>query len=326
MDPFEQRRLNDVEGLHWLSRWGWLRTTELGPLLWPGNPTARHQADRLVRSWLARRLVIARELPDGAGRALVLATGGVRLLGEAGIAAASGKDVGQLVAGEWRPPLTWRHDLLAAGVLVDLRRRGYQVLPEAHIRRHAGQLVKVPDGIAYRDGAVIWLEVEAARKSGKNMRELADALCAVADGQAATVLGHRPTHVMVAYQEGAQDDRGHSLGHRARVRAAVAAAARRSVPLVWARCTLRGAAGVGAVVYEQEVVQADRAVAVRRVLDAGGWRPAADGCLVATYGKHEAAVWESEHGWSYQAAGRPAEHAATKEEAILACAGVIAGL
>lgn len=325
MDPFEQRRLNDTDGLHWLSRWGWLRTTELGQLLWPGNATARHQADRLARSWLTRRLVIARDLPEGAGRALVLATGGVRLLSEAGIAAASGKDVGQLVAGEWRPPLTWRHDLLAAGVLVDLHRRGYEVLPEAHIRRHAGQLAKVPDGIAYRDGAVIWLEVEAARKSGKAMRELADALCAVADGQAAPVLALRPTHAMVVYREGAQSERGHALNHRTRVRAAVAAAARRDVRLTWARCTLRGVAGVGSVVYDQEVIQSDRATAVLARME---WRkdPSEEGVLLASYGPHLARVWEDGDAWGYQIEGRIGNVAPTREAAKRACAGVLVGL
>lgn len=339
MDAYAQRRINDRDGLDWVQRFGWLRTHELGPLLWPNNSTARQQADRLARSWLKRKLVLARELPERAGRALVLASAGIRLLAEEGIEAVSGKDIGEMIPGSWHPPLkynrkllakwlpplTWRHDLLAAGVLVELSRKGYEIFPEAHIRRHAGALAKVPDGLARKDGIVMWLEVEAARKTGKPMRELADALCAVATREAAPVLGLRPTHALVAYRADAEDERGHTLSHRARVRAAVATAAKRDISIMWASCTIRGAAGVGSVTLETETIQADRASAILKRME---WHPdtTEEGVLVASYSPYLARVWEDEYGWSYQIDERPAGYADDMKAAKRACAETIAGL
>jgi hypothetical protein len=333
MDAYAQQRRNDRDGLAWLAKFGWLRTTELGPLLWPNNSTCRQQADRLARSWLKRRLVLARELPERAGRALVLATAGVRLLAEFGIAATSGKDIGEMTAWRiplkwqppWLPPATWRHDLLVAGVLVELHKRGFEVLPEAHIRQNAGWLIKVPDGLAVRGTQVIWLEVEAARKSGKAMRELAVALCAVADQSAASVLGHRPTLALVAYEDGAQDERGHTLNHRARVRSAVAAAAKTDVRLMWARCSLRGPAGVGEVKYEEELVPAD---CVTDVLTRMDWQPDPDedGVLVGGYGGHRARVWEYDGDWCWQIDDELSPVADTQAAAQRECAAQIVAL
>jgi hypothetical protein len=280
-----------------------------------------------------RGLVLERELPEGAGRALVLATAGVRLLAEEGVEAQSGKDVGKLVPGkgwhpplkwnpDWLPPLTWRHDLLAAGVLVEFHRLGYKVLPEAHIRRHAGAMAKVPDGLAVRDENVFWLEVESARKSGPSMRELADALCAAAEGEATPVLGHKPTHAIVAYRNSDKDERGHALNHRARVRAAVAAAASQEVTLVWARCTLRGA-GVGSITFESEAIASDRAAHIFKTMD---WHPDPHeaGVLVARYGNHIARLREDDYGWSYELDDWPANYQPSEAEAKRACAAAIA--
>ncbi len=325
MNAFEKRKQNDIDGLSWVHRFGWIRTTELGPLLWPGS-AARHQADRLARDWIARDLVLARPLPEGAGRALVLATAGVRLLADAGIPASTGKDVGQMVGGQWRPPLSWRHDLLAAGVLVDLHSRGWKVFPEREIRQRQSDLAKFPDGLAVRGADVAWLEVERAHKTGPNGRQLTDALCAVGTGEAGTVLEHRPTVGLVAYCADARDSRGYAIDHRARITAAVAATTRKPVELMWARCTLRGPAGLGAVEFARETIQADRGAAILKRMS---WRPAEDeaGVLVAGYGPHLARVWEDddEH-WCYQVDELPAGYADTEAAAKLACAAAIAAL
>jgi len=325
MDVHAQHRLNDLDGLSWLGRFGWLRTQELGALMWPGARFARQQADRLVRSWRVRGLVLERTLPAHAGRAVVLASGGVRLLAEAGVEAVSGKDIGETCGGQWQPPHTWRHDLIAAGVLADLHARGFDVLPEYFIRRHAGLMAKLPDGLAVRGDHVIWLEAESTRKTGPAMRLLAQALSAVAVGEAAPVCGHRPTNAMVAFLADARDERGHALGHQTRVRRAVAEAACQDVQIAWARCTLKGSAGVGSVVYEAEAVMADRAAKVRRVLDAGGWREQ-DGCWVANYGQQQARVWEDDDApglWGWEATGQ-ADRAFSKEAAKQACASALA--
>lgn len=323
MNPHSQSIQNDLDGLSWLHRFGWLRSHELGPLLWPSSRYARHQAHRLARSWRARGLVLERELPARAGRALVLAAAGVRLLAGAGIAAATGKDFGETHSGRWVPPATWRHDLLATRVLVDLYLKGFEVLPEAYIRRHAGHLAKLPDGLAVQDGRVIWLEVEMARKTGPAMRMLADALCAIGEGSAAAVLGHKPTDALVAYQAGVQDERGHALSHRQRVSRAVSAQARRTVPITWASCT-DGEVGAGAISYEAAVVEADRASAILARLDAAGWRN--EGCIVSNYGPRIARVWEDDEAacWAWQVDELPGGRATNISAAKRRCAEVLA--
>lgn len=336
MNAYEQRRQNDVTGLAWVNRFGWIRTTELGPLLWPGNPSSRHQADRLVRRWLERGLVLARALPEGAGRALVLAQGGVDLLSSEGVNATLGKDIGKLIKDPkwhppikyeplWLPPKTWRHDLLAAGLLVELHKQGWKVYPEREIRQRSGWLAKLPDGLAVRGSEVAWLEVERASKTGADGRQLADALCAVGAGEAAAVLGHRPTVALVAYEPSARDSRGYALDHRARIKAAVAATSKKPVAVMWAACELRGPAGLGAVTFERETIGADHAA---RILQRLAWHPdpTEDGVLVAGYSQYLARVWEDEYGWSYQIDERPAGYADSMTAAKRACADEIAGL
>jgi hypothetical protein len=331
MNAFEKHKLNDRNGLDWVHRFGWLRTFELGSLLWRDTHTQEQsrtrQANRLARSWVERGLVLERVLPEGAGRALVLANGGVRLLSDYGVEANTGKDIGKLIEGKWLPPLTWRHDLLAAGVLIDLYSKGFEVLPEAHIRRRAGKLVKIPDGLAIKDKTVYWLEVESARKTGKAMRELADALCVVAKGNAAPICGHKPTNALVAYPADLKDERGHALSHRTRVRAAVAEAARSDVLIEWAACTSRGAAGVGAIKYERETVQANRAAAILKRME---WNPSTEeeGVLVASYGKNTAYVWEDADGlgWGYCINNNPGDREETQAAAKRKCAAALASL
>lgn len=299
MTPHEQRRLKDALGLHFVHQFGWLRTAEIGKLLWPQSPAGRQAADTLARSWIERQLVIVRELPDGAGRALVLAAAGVRLLAENGIAAGSGKDIGRFMDDGWLPPATWRHDLIGHGVLCELHRRGYQIYPELELRRQAGNHMKIPDGIAVRDGETIWLEVEHARKSGKEMSNLANALCIAASGQAAPIVGLKPNASMVAFLPSAMDERGNILSHQTRVRNAIQAVAKSDMSIYWSKCTLLGAAGVGQVDIQKESIGADRASAILKILNASGWRNHEHGGQEAIYGRRIVHVWNDEHGWSY---------------------------
>ena len=299
--PFEQRRLKDAKGLLFVYQFGWLRTAELGKLMWPNNPDNRHAADRLARSWIERQVVIVRDLPDGAGRALVLAAAGVRLLAESNIKAESGKSIGRTDDDGWLPPASWRHDLIAHGVLCELHRRGYQIYPEMELRRRAGGHPKIPDGFAAKGNEGIWLEVENARKSGYEMRKLADALDIVASGQAASIAGFKPTNAMVAFLPSAIDERGYNVSHQTLILHAIQAIAKNDVSIYWTKCTLRGKAGVGQVDIHAELISTDRAIRVLQVLDAWGWHRHQDGGLYSTYGKHIAHVWDDEHGWGYSA-------------------------
>lgn len=326
MTPFQQREQNDIDGLQLVHRFGWLRSLELGKLMWPHNSSSRHQADRLIRSWLERGLVISRELPLGSGRAVVLAAGGVRLLADFGIQSSSGKDIGQIVDKKWQPPASWKHDLIATGVQAELTKAGYYTIPEYDIRRRAGNsLIKIPDGILINEEKeqVVWLEVEYARKTGKAMKELAEALVAVAHQESKTILGYKPTHALVAFAQESQDERGYKLNHQDRVRTAVAEAAKEDVQINWAICDISGAAGVKTVVLTHEKITANRAAKVRKVLDSVGWREE-DGCLVSNHGNHRAVIWESENGtWSWMIDDEDANYVGSEREAKEACASEI---
>lgn len=329
----EQRRRNDVTGLHFIHLFGWLRTAELGALLWPHSTASRQAADRLARGWIGRRLVLVRDLPDGAGRALVLAAAGVRLLAGEGLFAKPGKHIGQSTDQGWLPPASWKHDLLAAGVLCELHRRGFDIYPETELRRRTDAQAKIPDGLAVGpEGQVLCLEVERARKSGPQMRKLAEAMSIVATGQAGEVAGFKPTQALVAFVPSAMDERGYALSHQARVRAAVQAVARQDLVMNWAACELRGAAGVGRVQFSHEHIRCDRAGAILKRLDAGGWRRQDDGSTAASYSGHMAFVWESDQdSWSYSVEthdGKVIEagHVATISAAKRAAASALAKL
>lgn len=301
------RLQNTVTALHFVHQFGWLRVVELGTLMKPHTATALEAGSRLARSLISRRLVLVRRLPEGAGQVLVLATAGVRLLAEHGICAVSGKSIGRASGKYWIPSMTWKHDVLAHGVLCELFKRGYEVLPEAEIRRRAGNIAKLPDGLARApDGSWLWLEVESARKSGLHMRRLADAMTAVSAGQV-EVCGVRPTRSLVAYVGSAFDERGHRLNHRERVASAIAATARSDVQLSFAECSRKGAAGISSIQLTEATVAADRASAILKRLDASGWRcDEAAGVTKAHYGSCTAYVWQDPDAprtWSYDADG-----------------------
>lgn len=272
----------------------------------PHTATAPEAGARLARGLVQRKLVLARKLPEGAGHALMLATAGVRLLSEYGIPATSGKSIGYTSGECWTPPSTWKHDLLAHGVLCELFKRGYEVLPEAEIRRRSSNMVKLPDGLVRapgNQGQWYWLEVEHARKSGQHMHHLADAIAAVSQGHV-ELCGVRPTRCMVAYFATAIDERGYQLDHRARISKAVATTAPHDIALTFAECTHKGAAGVGEVQLFAATVAADRTSAILQRLNASGWhRDANNGVLQAHYGRYTAFVWQddaAEGRWSYQ--------------------------
>ena len=323
--------MNDANGLLFVYKFGWLRTCELGKLLWPESPASRQAADRVARSWIQRQLVIARSLPDGAGRALVLAAAGVRLLAENGIEAGSGKDIGRFNDHCWLPPATWRHDLIAHGVLCKLHHLGYRVYPEAELRRQAVTHSKIPDGFAVKGNEGIHLEVEYSRKSGNEMRKLANSLSIAASGQSQAIVGVKPTAAMVAYLPSAMDERRYVLNHRMRVRNAIQVATANDLTIYWAKCTLLGNAGVGQVEFQKEVIGTDRVSRIKRIMEATGWHHHSNGALAATYGQHIGYVWHDEHGWSYAVEtidGQPIEanYASNLSEAKRSAASVLARL
>lgn len=301
------RLQNDLAALRFVHLFGWLRIVELSTLMKPHTATALEAGSRLARSLVSRHLVLVRRLPEGAGQVLVLATAGVRLLAEHGIYATSGKSIGRVLGQHWIPSMTWKHDVLAHGVLCELFRRGYEVLPEAEIRRRAGNIAKLPDGLARApDETWLWLEVESARKSGPHMHRLADAIAAVSAGQV-EICGVSPSRSLVAYVGRSFDERGHRLNHRERVSRAIAATARSDLQLTFAECIRKGAAGIGSIQLIEATVAANRASAILKRLDASGWYlDAVSGVTKAHYGSSIAYVWQDPAApgtWSYDADG-----------------------
>lgn len=322
----KKRLSNDIAGLKFVHAFGWLRAAELGALLFPTTATATVAASRVIRSWEQRRFVIVRELPERSGKAVVLAAAGVRFLSENGYKARSGKDLGSTACGEWKPPASWRHDLIAAGVLVELRRRGYSVIPETTLRRSQSDATKLPDGLLRSpSGEWIWLEVEHARKTGRSLQDLGKALALAAAGEIKSVAGRYATAALVAYVEN-EDERGYSVDHRARVLKAIAEHAEKPLKVAMARCTTTGA-GVTGISITEASVEPEKALRVLRVLNAGKWQQLENEVLQATYGSHIASVWPIEPGrWGYQVDELPGDYVGSVTEAKQYCARAIADM
>lgn len=295
----------DVKGLLMVAKFGWLRTAELGKLLWPESKYSRQIADQFLSNWIKRKLVIVRELPERYGRVFVLAKGGVDLLAEHGIVAStSGKNIGRTESGSWIPPATWKHDLIAAGVLAELHKRGYDIYPENEIKRtgncEAG--MKIPDGLAVRNEEVVWLEVENARKSGKHAKVLAGALIRVVEGSIYNILGKKANRALVAFPSKCIDERGYSVDHKTRVTNIVASLANKDIKVAWAECEMKRA-GVKSIEFSEEKIDSDRAIAIAKQLESY-WKPTDEG-LEACYGRWLLWVYEEklddQLGWSFEA-------------------------
>lgn len=280
-----------------MHEFGWLRAAELGAFMWPANATSAEAANRMIRSWVVRKLVLVRELPDRAGKATVLALAGVQLLAAHGYTAHSGKDIGTLSGSQWMPPKSWRHDLMAAGVLAHLFKRGCKVIPEQSLRREPTQSPKLPDGlICTPSGHWIWLEVENAVKTGKNMQMLGKALALAAIGRAHSVGGQHCSVALVAYTD-TKDTRGHNLNHKARVMKAISEQTKRPIEVLFAHCTMAGAS-VTSVTITPEKIESEQELKVLRVMNKRGWEIDPEtGCLTTIYGRYSAYIWEGDGGY-----------------------------
>jgi hypothetical protein len=333
MNAQESRLKNVIQALRFLHEFGWLRIAELGMLMKPHTNTTLEAGARLARRLAERQLVLLRRLPDGAGQALVLASAGARLLTENGVSALTGKDLGKTFNEAWIPSSSWRHDILAHAVLCDLHRRGYQVIPEAEIRRLEGTATKLPDGLAKspgNDGSWLMLEVENARKSGPNMNRLAETVVRVANGEY-EIIGKRPVGCLIAYWTGSRDERGYQLDHRHRIAKAVASASYGDVPLTFLECTRKGSVGVAAIETIQVTIKSSRASLVLDQLEANGWHEDGNALLVSKYEMNRAYVWPyslEDGSWWYSAEGKgwssPDGTATSLEEAKKMAAKLIA--
>jgi len=292
--PQQQRHQNIVDALYFIHMHGWLRPIELGGFLWPKNALPRAPGYAIAKVLQQLRLVHAIVLPDRVGRALVLARRGAALLRENGIATAQAQEC-------WQCARSWRHELIAAGVLAALYKDGWDILPEREIRRRTGshQTTKIPDGLACdRGGNWWWIEVEHARKSGPQLRRLATHISATSGK--VEICGMRTTGVLLAYPKDVRDEGGHRIDHRRRVTHAAETWIKGPVPILWAPCQMLGA-GVLSVTTESEVLYPSAARRVLKVLDARKWEAGGDGdSWIGTHPPHTAYVWHDEEygsGW-----------------------------
>ncbi len=250
-----------ASALFFIGQWRWLRPTELGRLMYPGDPFARKYAEKLVRKLMLLKMLIARPLSGHqAGTAYVLSARGAAQLNQwsrDGTGYRSGKDWGTTKDGKWAPPDSWRHDLIAVGVLsFAAERQGFDALPESRLRSMVPDAQKHPDGLVIdRNRAhAYWLEVEAARKSGRNIDHLVSALVKASRGTPLTYydcINDTPVTVgLVAIPKEARDERGYRLDHWHRIESAIRRHGLKApVTLVVAWVTLKGV-GVGEVTFE----------------------------------------------------------------------------
>lgn len=205
-------------------------------MLHPGRSTNRKDAERYLRKLLALQLVVARPLPGyRPGKAYVLSERGARWMNDWANEQRyrAGTDWGTLRDGFWAPPDSWKHDLMAVGVLSYLgERNGFEVQCEHELRMQADDAPKHPDGLITdttsnekRSPFTYWLEVENTRKTGANMQKMVEALGFASRGKPVVYydsVQHAPVKMgMVAINANAVDERGYKLNHLKRIEAAL---------------------------------------------------------------------------------------------------------
>ncbi len=186
----ESNQLNALRALH---RFGWLRTRDLGTLLfrrWKrgGNiyslsslpllkpePASREEirrAQRLVVALTKKKFILSASAPNGS-RIHTLSQRGARLLTEQGIAAATGKDLVRDVHAAYFIHRTVSNEVAIAGIL-----EGLKVSTEREISQGkwlgglTGVHDKKPDALLRMGNLCFWIEVERSRKNQKDYQAL----------------------------------------------------------------------------------------------------------------------------------------------------------
>jgi hypothetical protein len=267
----------DIVGLQFIDKFGWLRIIELGRLIWPNNANQRKYAERITRNWVKRGLVIERNLSIHAGRAFVLSRKGVSFLQVEGIEARNGKNWGKTESGIWFPTKWWRHDLIVAGILSIAQEKGAKIIPENQIRRENPGIVNIPDGLIITKNNIYWLEVESARKSGDKMNKMVGSLIMIARNEGPILSGVRPNTPAVGFLSNAQDERFFKINHEIRVFEAIKRKALSDIELDLFVC--EGTIGVDQFIHKKKQVEADE---ITRNMKRWDWKKQrdCDGCIV----------------------------------------------
>ena len=173
-------RGRETQVLRSLARFGWLRTRDIAALCWnrwlpkPMAPldlaavnatkSGLRMAQRTLKRLRLQHKVISSQAPDGS-IVYALAEAGARALQEAGVDAASGKDLVRGFSAAF-----FRHRCIANEVAIAAINQGFRVSTEREIAKglwlggEAGVFGKRPD-VVIRDGKrVTFCEVEKSRK------------------------------------------------------------------------------------------------------------------------------------------------------------------
>lgn len=239
----------------------WMRPQELAAILFEQKPFAIKYAESICRRLVLEGLALRRKLPSHNGTAFLLSQSGAELVTKwQGIGFRSGKDWGRTINGVWLPPSSWRHDLIAHGLLAVLHNKGWECFPEHMLRREDG-VDKYPDGLAFHEkGTGLWVEVEQARKSGLNMNHLITALytaCNTTGFYPFPVAQHLGSvnQALIGIVRHSKDERGYKLNHWLHIENAMKKRLSRgnkiSLHVAW--ITLKGA-GVGSVEFEVKTI------------------------------------------------------------------------
>ena len=254
----------DVTGLHWISRFGWLRFRELGAFLWPHphsksserlegthkETVQRKAAHRIVQRWAERRWVIQRQLPAQGGIGVVLSASGARYVqSRLRTPIRSGENWGRASGGTWSPPSSWEHELLVSIFLTRFWRQGFEIKTELEIRSENPGQVKIPDGLVLYPSdslqdrpTVFWVEMESAEKAGRKMLALASTITLIHRGNAPCLSGWCATNAMLAFRSDHVDLAGKPIDHKLRLVSAVGKHIGASVDATFAQLEILNAA------------------------------------------------------------------------------------
>ncbi len=292
---------NDLKGLRLVHDHRWLRPMELGVFMWPRQATSIKSAEKIIRKWRAKKWIIERTLPGGAGTAIVLSERGAAQIG-----AQTGKDWGdhkedeETGSSNWHPPAKWKHELYQSSLCARLTRMGYKVITENTIRSFIGKKKRIPDGIVIGDTFRCWLEVESARKSGKLLHEMIRNLIEVAtEPETRVCLDIKVNGAMLAFSPTQKDERSYRLAHLSRAVRAIRKKARRDISLWLAIMEVDHIGAVMDVTLAPYVVKCDEAA---RVLDEIDWVHDDDGVRQGTW-KNGIVFKNWRHGstWAWEA-------------------------
>ena len=186
-------RNNEVRILRALHRFGWMRTKDIGALVWQRwASTARvdgpslqppvttesglRMAQRTLRRMRHGRLVLSSQAPDGS-IVYALSEAGARALQGIGVPAITGKDQVRSFSSSH-----FRHRCIANEVAISAILEGYRASTEREISQglwlggKQGIAGKLPDVFLHNGSTAFWVEVERSRKRNNDQARLQGAL------------------------------------------------------------------------------------------------------------------------------------------------------